>query len=509
MSLSVDKVQSYDQVLGGYSWSFTPNASKPQGILVYVVTYDANQVDTITGVSYGGQALTKIGATVHVNPADNVDGYGQAWYLPLNTLSGTQTVAVTKSATPSANSVSVMVVSYLTSNDETPIAIDSTGRYSGNGTDSHTGATINTSRNSHITAMAIEPNLSSVSNTSPFSPLVDVLEDDWGIRMSNYGQVPGISAPGVYVLGWTYTATTVWGELFVAVKQGRQTGTCGVAYKDTAYTNADISGTTVATLPSYAPGDLLFATGPLTSSAPTGWQSGTLSSNGHISFWRVADGTEGSTITWHGFAGPYTTAAAVVISSWTPDESLAGVVVFGSADRRFSIWSSTNDSSHPNLLTTKTANQWLSPSRTGTVSLMAHAYGYNGSDYTVATNEVDVEAFNAGLNGGLTKAVVVDAVMNTPDASVPSISFANVSQADWIIQVLLCFDALPDEGGAGFDEWWDVMGGTDFSSISSGVSLPDLTDVNDGIDTGVTTGTLVQWNGTEWVGVTAVDGGSP
>jgi hypothetical protein len=66
-----------------------------------------------------------------------------------------------------------------------------------------------------------------------------------------------------------------------------------------------------------------------------------------------------------------------------------------------------------------------------------------------------------------------------------------------------------DEGGAGFDEFWDVLGGTDLSSVAGGIALPALSDVNDGIDRGVTTGTLVQWSGTEWVGVTAVDGGAP
>lgn len=225
MTLAVDNVASYDQSLGGYSWTFTPNVSVPQGILVYVITYNTDPGgDVLTGVTYGGVALTKLGNTLHWDAT--VDGYGQAWWLPLNTLSGAQTVAVSKSATPSSNSVSVMVVSYTTADATTPIAVDAYNDNLG-GTGTTTSASITTSQDAHITAMAIEGALTSPTQTAPVSPLVDVLEDDWGIRMSNYGQISGISSAGTYSTDWTYTSSAAWVIMNVAVCEGEPAGGYG------------------------------------------------------------------------------------------------------------------------------------------------------------------------------------------------------------------------------------------------------------------------------------------
>ena len=67
-----------------------------------------------------------------------------------------------------------------------------------------------------------------------------------------------------------------------------------------------------------------------------------------------------------------------------------------------------------------------------------------------------------------------------------------------------------EEGGdAGFDEFWDVVDGTTADSPPSDMAFPDLNDVNDTVTTSASVGSLVQWDGAEWVSVTTLDGGSP
>lgn len=221
MALAVDNVASYDQALGGYSWVFTPVASVPQGILVYVTTYNTGGEDLITGVTYGGTALTQVGVTLQVTNADTVDGLGSVWHLPLNTLSGAQTVAVQKTGVPSSNSVSVMVVSYTTASGATPIEVDAWSQLQSVGTNAH--CTITTSADAHITAVMIAPDLGSPSDTTPVAPVVDVLEDDWGIRMSNYGQIAGVQPANLYDTAWTLGSSSDWGVMNVAIMEGSAT----------------------------------------------------------------------------------------------------------------------------------------------------------------------------------------------------------------------------------------------------------------------------------------------
>jgi hypothetical protein len=81
------------------------------------------------------------------------------------------------------------------------------------------------------------------------------------------------------------------------------------------------------------------------------------------------------------------------------------------------------------------------------------------------------------------------------------------------IPVTLTASGPPDEegGNQGWNEFWDVFDGTTVDSGSSvtGMAFPDLNDVQDVITSTASVGSLVRWDGTQWVGVTTLDGGSP
>jgi len=222
MVLAVDNVTSWDQVLafGAFSRTFSPIAT-PQGIMVMAATYENPLTNVLTGITYGGQALTLIGTYISMEDSrfpGSVTGIGQAWYLPLNTLSGPQTIAIQQSTAPASNSWSVMAVSYTTSSATRPIALDGYASATGTGFSSSVSHTI--SNHSHLTVLSIEPTMTSPTQTSPTAPTVSVLEDDWGIRFSNFGQITGISNPGTYTQGFTYTISPGWIILSVAIKEG-------------------------------------------------------------------------------------------------------------------------------------------------------------------------------------------------------------------------------------------------------------------------------------------------
>lgn len=73
-----------------------------------------------------------------------------------------------------------------------------------------------------------------------------------------------------------------------------------------------------------------------------------------------------------------------------------------------------------------------------------------------------------------------------------------------------------DAGDQGFDEWWDELPGTSSDALDIDASLPstlpDLSDVDDNIDTTATTDAYrdgVKWNGSAWVATNTLDGGAP
>lgn len=69
----------------------------------------------------------------------------------------------------------------------------------------------------------------------------------------------------------------------------------------------------------------------------------------------------------------------------------------------------------------------------------------------------------------------------------------------------------PEEGAAGFDEWWDVLSGVPSGvdpTLRVPISLPDLSDTDDAADA-ATSGAILGWTGTEWGPLTDLDGGTP
>jgi hypothetical protein len=108
------------------------------------------------------------------------------------------------------------------------------------------------------------------------------------------------------------------------------------AFKDAAFTMVD--GGLTATLPSYAAGDVLVLGYRHTTGTLTGWDLGFLSSSGANQFetaMRIADGSEGSSVSL-----PSGSGYPAVIASWTPTSAVtqtspSGSPPFGNQDGFF------------------------------------------------------------------------------------------------------------------------------------------------------------------------------
>lgn len=81
---------------GNPSWSHAGGAS-PKGVLVFVIVGD-DTTPRISGVTYGGLALTEVSGSPQVRSGDGRDLMVSAYFLGQNVPSGTQTVAVTGSS---------------------------------------------------------------------------------------------------------------------------------------------------------------------------------------------------------------------------------------------------------------------------------------------------------------------------------------------------------------------------------------------------------------------------
>ena len=77
---------------GSFSWTHTPSGT-PAGILVF--TFTNFSIDIISGVTYGGVAMTAVSGGYAVDTATE-PGDCKAWYLGSSIPTGAQTVTVTR-----------------------------------------------------------------------------------------------------------------------------------------------------------------------------------------------------------------------------------------------------------------------------------------------------------------------------------------------------------------------------------------------------------------------------
>lgn len=63
--------------------------------------------------------------------------------------------------------------------------------------------------------------------------------------------------------------------------------------------------------------------------------------------------------------------------------------------------------------------------------------------------------------------------------------------------------------GPSVDEWWDIIHLGNKAVGSPAMALPDLSDVDDTVDTGPSAQDVIAWSGSEWNRVSVIDGGGP
>lgn len=137
---------------------------------------------------------------------------------------------------------------------------------------------------------------------------LDPTKQYW-IQVDTYRSV-GIPDQADFTLTWTST-----------------TGTCtdcvSFVYRDTA--TSIVSGLSTP-LPTYAAGDVLVASFRMTGGSLSGWEQIAISAQNFFAvYYRVADGSEGSTLTLPVGSNTY----PAVVSSWNPDQGMTQTPIIG------------------------------------------------------------------------------------------------------------------------------------------------------------------------------------
>lgn len=93
---------------GDFSWTHTP-VGTPRGVLVLIVL-NAEAIDEIAGVTYGGQAMTEVALSPLLHATGSEDGTVYGYFLGSSVPAGAQTVQVTTSGSTRAKTAQCMTM---------------------------------------------------------------------------------------------------------------------------------------------------------------------------------------------------------------------------------------------------------------------------------------------------------------------------------------------------------------------------------------------------------------
>lgn len=301
MAVVFDAFSSSAQGQGTLSWTHTP-VGTPRGVLVAVVENAAT--DEVTSVTYGSLTLQEVAGSPNLHTTGEVGGV-HVFFAGEAIPTGAQTVTVNVGAGAIDKRAGVWTV---TADRDCSLAdVDATIN-----SDSlaNPSVTLELAGRAAIALICFHSGQQQSTGITPLSGWTGQLENDFGAQQGAWYRGPVLTSADI-TAGWTQTAEDAT-MIAVAVTDHPDLATwptLAVAYShETTNTTSH-----VVTLPAYEIGDELFVyfskDGSAAASAwPSGWTELFSDSRAspdarHEFRYRIADGTEGSTIT-------ITTAAA-------------------------------------------------------------------------------------------------------------------------------------------------------------------------------------------------------
>lgn len=220
---------------GDFSWTHTP-VGTPKGALVIIVT-NAEGIDEIAGVTYGGAAMTEVPLSPFLHTAGAEDATLTAYFLGSGVPTGAQTVAVTTSGTTRAK-----VAEAITFTASADTEVDDTSTF-----ESSSSTSVQVTLTTTVDAVCIIGAHSGAAQTT------------WTIDGSST-EIRKATITGTMGYGFARRATTGAGSFTLGWTSASadEQGTFGVAVREAAAAQAITDGGAIATAEAFGTGSLSF-----------------------------------------------------------------------------------------------------------------------------------------------------------------------------------------------------------------------------------------------------------
>lgn len=194
---------------GTHTWDHTP-VGTPRGVMVFVVQRAAGGADEVTGVTYGGQALTRIDFA-----SDPAGETVKAWsyFLGTGIPTGTQSVVVSAAGATVALRCACVTA---TAGADTEVAAN--GKIEADVDDPAivlaTGAGVST-----VVAGAISSGVGDVANIAPNTGYTDIVEFDFAAQVGSIIWRDAVATGGNVTIGWATSAEEDVAAVGLAIKE--------------------------------------------------------------------------------------------------------------------------------------------------------------------------------------------------------------------------------------------------------------------------------------------------
>lgn len=200
MTVAFDAATVQALTYGGFSFTHTP-VGTPRAVVV-MIEQKGGASDTVTGVTYGGVAMTRA-ATFKSFTAGLVMGATYMYFLGASIPTGAQTVTVSQS---SSDWRTAFCLTYTAAADCQAIDAES---YSGTGTTTPTGTTLSLTGLTSAVVMGFMSDCLQTGRVTPFTGWTSSNETDHGSEISGYYRYNTIASADV-TWGCTLSLSTYY-----------------------------------------------------------------------------------------------------------------------------------------------------------------------------------------------------------------------------------------------------------------------------------------------------------
>lgn len=196
MTVAYDAVSNATEGTGNLSWTHTP-VGTPAGVIVFVTQIAGG--DEVTGVTYGGVAMTEVTGSPNLK-ATGEPGAVYGYFLGSSIPTGAQTVTVTVDAT-GTNKAAVAITITAAANttvQDTDVSINSDAA-------TNPSATLALGGNTCFCAEGFFSGINAVGNVTPFADWTSRYEFDFTSQIGGVYTYDTIAAVDV-TMGWTQTS---------------------------------------------------------------------------------------------------------------------------------------------------------------------------------------------------------------------------------------------------------------------------------------------------------------